>query len=419
LRRRSNKLRPEIRPGRVWSVEVGTQTAEILFPGNTNLVRVHFGLDKVPTSTILGNLPDGTDISSGDYAALAGTTDSDIVRVAGKPNDWWIIDFIKGSPVKVDTVFDDGGSGSGNDEGYQDSFTVLDPTIKTFNLTYRPRPGSTVHMWWNNLPQADDTWTIDGWTVTVDDSDNRIQSGDTFFFKYFKTDSAIQQPSTYDAILASLEPDIDLKFEETTGTTAIDEYGNVNGTYLSNIILNQAPICKAASKSIKTTSDPEAVDIPIFGRAGTTMMWWNFWFKFGSASSSFSTALWSSSGSSGFWTANLGGSNPHRIGLTDTGSGGQVVDNATRDLILDGNPHMITFQFDDATHTAWFWVDGVLKYTWVHTGISVFDPANPLKLGNYANVSQYTRATWGRFTSGRTRLLTDSDVAALYAVGHL
>jgi hypothetical protein len=187
-----NKLRPEIRPGRVWSVEVGTQTAEILFPGNTNLVRVHFGLDKVPTSTILGNLPDGTDISSGDYATLAGTTDSDIVRVAGKPNDWWIIDFIKGSPVKVDTVFDDGGSGSGNDEGYQDSFVVLDPTIKTFNLTYRPRPGSTVHMWWNNLPQLDDTWTIDGWTVTVDDSDNRIQSGDTFFFKYLIQDTALR-----------------------------------------------------------------------------------------------------------------------------------------------------------------------------------------------------------------------------------
>jgi len=59
-----NKQRPDIRVGRVWSVDLGAQIAQVLFPGNTNLVPAHFGLDKIPTTTIVDNLPDGTNLEA-------------------------------------------------------------------------------------------------------------------------------------------------------------------------------------------------------------------------------------------------------------------------------------------------------------------------------------------------------------------
>ncbi|QEM40898.1 MAG: hypothetical protein [Phage AS32] len=84
-----NRLRPEDRIGKVFSYNKTTQTARIWFPGETtsSLVSVHFALDKIPSKSM------DSSFDSAGYDAPG-----DIVRVAGKPGAYFILDYVSGLP---------------------------------------------------------------------------------------------------------------------------------------------------------------------------------------------------------------------------------------------------------------------------------------------------------------------------------
>lgn len=79
-----DKKRPEVRIGRVYKVDSGNQVAWVLYPGETedNLVKVRAAANMIPAK------------SYDKYADQC-----DIVRVAGRPGNYYIIDFIRGTPV--------------------------------------------------------------------------------------------------------------------------------------------------------------------------------------------------------------------------------------------------------------------------------------------------------------------------------
>ena len=85
-----NRLRPEDRIGKVFSINANARTAKILFPGGdeTTLATVRFGPAMMPTVTM-----DSTYQFDGMEAA------GDVVRVSGKPGDHYISDFIVGNPA--------------------------------------------------------------------------------------------------------------------------------------------------------------------------------------------------------------------------------------------------------------------------------------------------------------------------------
>ena len=190
-----NRQRPDIRIGRVWSVDLGSQIAQVLFPGNTNLVPAHFGLDKIPTNTVLGNLDPSVDIESiSDYSEVAGTTNADVVRVAGKPKDWFILDFIQGSPGKADSVFDD--------DLNSDIFFTQDYGIATGNtdtpirLKYLPIGDSSVKVSGPGVGLNRDEWDFDPddpWTIIVPRQDH-FHEGEVFEAHYAWTDPAQRPP---------------------------------------------------------------------------------------------------------------------------------------------------------------------------------------------------------------------------------
>lgn len=78
-----NQLRPDVRIGQVHHFDNGRQLAWIQFPGedDTSLVQVRTSMLQRPTRSILIN---------GD--------DADVVRVAGKPGQYYVLDFVKGTP---------------------------------------------------------------------------------------------------------------------------------------------------------------------------------------------------------------------------------------------------------------------------------------------------------------------------------
>lgn len=79
-----NRLRPADRTGYVHHYNAGSKLVWILFRGESedNLVRVRCGEDRIPTKGY----------------NLFGPEDCDVVRVAGRPGDYWIADFIRGIP---------------------------------------------------------------------------------------------------------------------------------------------------------------------------------------------------------------------------------------------------------------------------------------------------------------------------------
>lgn len=94
-----NKLRPEVRIGKVYGLSTN-QTALILFPGETidSLVEAHFASNMQPSVLM------STNFQSQGYAAP-----SDIVRVAGGPGSYYILDYLSGNPISlynsVETTF--------------------------------------------------------------------------------------------------------------------------------------------------------------------------------------------------------------------------------------------------------------------------------------------------------------------------
>lgn len=85
-----DKKRPDVRIGHVHHVDSGQQLAWILYPGESedSLVRVRVALNMLPTRTIEND---------GDQA--------DIVRVAGRPGNYYIIDYMRGVPVSSGSEF--------------------------------------------------------------------------------------------------------------------------------------------------------------------------------------------------------------------------------------------------------------------------------------------------------------------------
>lgn len=77
-------MRPDIKIGAVWSVD--GQNVFILFAGETvdSLVKVRASASMIPKRAM-------TDVSTNDAPC-------DIVRITGKPGQYWIVDYLSGQP---------------------------------------------------------------------------------------------------------------------------------------------------------------------------------------------------------------------------------------------------------------------------------------------------------------------------------
>lgn len=84
-----NKIRPEPFLAKVYDINLNNQTARVLLAGETlnDLMTVRFALDKVPRSLMVDN------------TALGLSAPGDIVRIAGKPGGYYILDFFSGNPL--------------------------------------------------------------------------------------------------------------------------------------------------------------------------------------------------------------------------------------------------------------------------------------------------------------------------------
>lgn len=87
-----DRERPVDRLGKVYSYNPTSQTAKIYFPGDDftspdNLSTVRFARNMCPSLAMDGLLLD-----------FDGDAEADIVRVAGKPGNLWIIDYFSGKP---------------------------------------------------------------------------------------------------------------------------------------------------------------------------------------------------------------------------------------------------------------------------------------------------------------------------------
>lgn len=78
------RKRPDARIGRVYSYNYDTLTAEIEFVGETQTIRAKFSPDQVPSSSVLD--PWG---------------DPNLVRVAGRPGSYYILNFVSGTPRQM------------------------------------------------------------------------------------------------------------------------------------------------------------------------------------------------------------------------------------------------------------------------------------------------------------------------------
>ena len=83
-----DKVRPEPFLAKVYDIDVGRQTARVLLPGETlnELMTVRFALDKIPRVLMVNSPSEGLNASG------------DIVRVAGKPGQYFVLDFFSGNP---------------------------------------------------------------------------------------------------------------------------------------------------------------------------------------------------------------------------------------------------------------------------------------------------------------------------------
>lgn len=81
--------RPDLRIGRVYSFDPGTNIAMVLMPGESvnNLLKVRAARNMQPTVTM-----DQT------YDTLGLDAPGDLVRIAGKPGNYFILDYFSGTP---------------------------------------------------------------------------------------------------------------------------------------------------------------------------------------------------------------------------------------------------------------------------------------------------------------------------------
>jgi hypothetical protein len=85
-----NEMRPEDRIGRVYSIDPVRQMIRVQFPGDQagESIQARCAVNMIPTKSFL------TD----------GIEGADLVRVSGKPGNYWVSDFVRGSPVGVDVT---------------------------------------------------------------------------------------------------------------------------------------------------------------------------------------------------------------------------------------------------------------------------------------------------------------------------
>lgn len=82
----------------------------------------------------------------------------------------------------------------GNRKAYDDRTVCTGDPEETLLLTYAPAD-HTVHLYLNGQFQDDDTWTLDGYTMTVDNSDGWARAGDMLVAKYESDDPTPRPPS--------------------------------------------------------------------------------------------------------------------------------------------------------------------------------------------------------------------------------
>lgn len=162
-----DKERPDLRVGMVHSFDRPAQTAYILFPGGSapdNLVPVRFALDKIP-SVAMEDSADGV---------------GDVVRVAGKPGGWFILDYVTGAPLSqaIDAVIN-----VPNIAWAEETIPVTGPGRQDYFLAHLPIAYSdSLH--WGGLFQERTIWTRDSRFVTVLDAEGHLQIGDKLTFRY-------------------------------------------------------------------------------------------------------------------------------------------------------------------------------------------------------------------------------------------
>jgi microcystin-dependent protein len=81
------RMRPDTRIGNVHHYDAGLLRAWVIFPGETedNMIQVRCAQDKIPTRSLV------------QY----GVDECDIVRIDGRPGNYWISDFVRGFPRPV------------------------------------------------------------------------------------------------------------------------------------------------------------------------------------------------------------------------------------------------------------------------------------------------------------------------------
>lgn len=87
-----NEMRPENRIGKVYSYDAATKSARILFAGETisTLLKVHVSDHLIPGQTMQET-----------WATQGYNAPSDIVRIGGSGGQYYIVDYISGSPRPV------------------------------------------------------------------------------------------------------------------------------------------------------------------------------------------------------------------------------------------------------------------------------------------------------------------------------
>lgn len=162
--------RPATRIGRVYSFNRETSTAMVLFPGNTidGLVPVSFGKNMIPSVAMI-------DTFATDGYAAAG----DVVRVDGRPNDWYVSGFSVGLPVSEHAELT-----AGTNFG-ADWLEVTSTGNQVIPLSHIPIIES-VHIYQGGTYLPDFDWGLndDGMSITVLDPGGRIKVGRKLGAKY-------------------------------------------------------------------------------------------------------------------------------------------------------------------------------------------------------------------------------------------
>lgn len=84
-----NRMRPESRVGKVYSFDLPTHKAQILFPGESpnSLISATFSTNNAPTVSM-----------DASYDSLGNDAPADVVRVSGRPGRYYIDSYLSGSP---------------------------------------------------------------------------------------------------------------------------------------------------------------------------------------------------------------------------------------------------------------------------------------------------------------------------------